>query len=173
FKDLVVPGVGHTGPWRSDVTIFNPDFEPTVVDLAYFNQDGVLTGEAKNITIQGRNLLQLDDLLRAGVLAPQPGAGIGALLIKSTWPDTRRYPIAYSRTYNFNGLSSFGQGIPAFATARANVKPNKPAYIPAVRNDADKSYYTNIGLVNLTAADVKVKVTLLRFGTGAESNTIT
>jgi len=172
LKDLVVPGVGHTGPWRSDVTIFNPDFEPAVVDLAYFNQDGVLSGEAKQITIQGRNFVQLDDLLRAGYLAPQPGDGIGALLIKSTWP-VSRYPIAYSRTFNFNGVSSFGQGIPAFSAARANVRPGKPAYIPAVRNDADKSYYTNIGLVNLTADAVKVKVTLLRFDTGAESNAIT
>lgn len=173
FKDLIVPGVGHTGPWRSDVTIFNPDFEPAVVDLAYFNQEGVLSGEAKQITIQGRNFLQLDDLLRAGYLAPQPGDGIGALLIKSTWPETRRFPIAFSRTYNFNGVSTFGQGIPAFSSARANVKPNKPAYIPAVRQDANATYYTNLGLVNLSAQDVTVRVTLLRFDTGAEAETTT
>jgi hypothetical protein len=174
FKDLVVPGVGHTGPWRSDVTIFNPDFEPSVVDLAYFNQNGDLAGEAKNITIPGRNFLQLDDLLRAGYLTPQPGDGIGSLLIKSTWPDTRRFPIAFSRTYNFNGLSTFGQGIPAFSPARANVKPNKPAFIPAVRRDAT-AYYTNVGFVNLSAHDVTVRATLLRFDTGAlaESQTYT
>lgn len=173
YKDLVVPGVGHTGPWRSDVTIFNPDFEPTIVDLAYYNQDGVLSGEAKNVTIRGRNFLQLDDLLRAGVLTPLPADGVGSLRITNTWPDTRRFPIAYSRTYNFNGVSTFGQGIPAFSVARANVKPNKPAFIPAIRNDADKSYYTNIGLVNLTNQNVRVKVTLLRSDTGAEANNLT
>lgn len=173
YKDLVVPGVGHTGPWRSDVTIFNPDFEPTVVDLAYYNQDGVLSGEAKNITIRARNFLQVEDLLRAGLLTPQPGDGVGSLRITNNWPDTRRFPIAYSRTYNFNGVSTFGQGIPAFSAARANVKPSKPAFIPAIRNDADKSYYTNIGLVNLTNQAVKVKVTLLRSDTGAESNNLT
>lgn len=170
FKDIVVPGVGRTGLWRSDVTIFNPDFERTTFDLAYYNQEGVLSGEAKNLTLKGRNFLQLDDLLKAGYLAPAPGDGVGALRIRTTG-DVRRFPIAHSRTYNYDGVRSFGQGIPAFAIGRGNVKPNKPAYIAAVRNE--NGYYTNIGLVNLSDQNVTVRVTLLRSDTGAAAESRT
>lgn len=172
FNDIVVPGVGHINRWRSDVTIMNPDFEPITVDLAYYNQNGEKVAESNNISIDFRKFIQLDDLLRAGYLAPQPADGLGMLRIRTRSDWTRKFPLAYSRTYfDKNVEGSYGQGIPAFSVTRANVKPSKPAVIPAVRSDAN--YYTNIGLVNLTDAPAKVKVTLLRADTGAEAGSFT
>jgi PKD repeat protein len=177
YGDLIVPGVGRTGLWRSDVTIFNPGTtidDEIIVDLAYYDATGAVRGEAKNVKIRPRQLLQLNDLLQAGILTPQPAAGTGVLRVRTTSGWTTKYPLAYSRTYNDNGAVTFGQGIPSFAAARANVKANQPAIIPAVRHDSgNNGYYTNLGLVNLTDKAVRVKVTLLREDTGANGGEIT
>ncbi|HEX9986496.1 MAG TPA: PKD domain-containing protein [Thermoanaerobaculia bacterium] len=168
YKNAVLPGVGHTGNWRSDVSIFNPDDQIIVVDLAYYDQTGAKVAESKSQIIPANAFMQLDDLLRAGRLAPQPADGLGMLKVDTVLTGGS-YPYVFSRTYFDKGIEgSYGQGIPGFAAARANVKTNKAAYIPAIRSD--DSYYTNVGLVNLTDQTTKVRVTLLHQQTGAAVN---
>ncbi len=169
YKNQVVPGIGHTGAWRSDVTIFNPDPDAAQFDLQYYNGNGEKKGEALGIVLDSGKFLQYGDLLKQGVLGNvEDGFGLMKLIVKSTH---EKYPMTFSRTY-FDDVANgtYGQGISAFATARANVKPNKPALIPGVRNTS--AYKTNIGLVNLAATAVTAKITLLDPITGANVTTI-
>lgn len=167
YRSIIVPGVGHVGDWRSDVTVFNPNGRKINVDLTYHDGSGAKRGEALNVPIGAGEFLQYDDLLHQGVFGSvADGVGILRVII----PDTitaDRFPLATARTYNDAGTGkTYGQGIGAFAQARANVKPNKPALIPAVRDNT--KYYTNIGLTNTTATPVTVTVKLLDPATGAE-----
>ena len=169
FRISVTPGVGRTGPWRSDVTIFNPDIQGVDFDLEYYDQAGTKQAEAKGIRLGPLQFIQYEDLLRANVLTPTPPDSVGSLRIKTNTPPgftTNRFPVSFSRTYNDkgDGTGTFGQGINGFGSARANVKPGKKALIPAVRSD--ESYYTNIGLTNVSNVDVNVIVRLLDPNTG-------
>ena len=158
YKVAIVPGIGHTGAWRSDVTIFNPDVDAAQFDLQYFNNAGEKKGEALGIVLDSGKFLQYGDLLKQGVLGNvEDGFGMMKLTVKS---QHEKYPMTFSRTY-FDDVANgtYGQGIAAFATARANVKPNKPALIAGVRNTS--SYKTNIGLVNVSAVAVTAKISLL------------
>lgn len=169
-KDLIVPGVGHTGPWRSDVTIFNPDTEPITVDLEYYDATGAKVGEAKSVPIGQGEFVQYADIVKQGVLGSEVPDGVGMLRIKvleSPIPNNR-YPVAFARTYNDNGSGkTYGQGISAVPIEKANVKPGRPALIPGIRSSA--KYYTNIGVTNVTATPSVVTVKMLDPVTGAES----
>ncbi len=172
FRTSVTPGVGRIGDWRSDVTIFNPDTQGVDIDLEFYDSAGNKQGEAKGIFIGPLQFIQYEDLLRANVLTPTPPDSVGSLKIKTNTPanfTTNRFPVSFSRTYNDknNGTGTFGQGINGFGAARANVKPGKTSLIPAVRSD--DSYYTNIGLTNVSSVAVTVKVTLLDPNTGQPS----
>lgn len=164
FKSIVVPGVGHTGQWRSDVTIFNPDPDGVMFDLQYYNSAGEKRGEALSVPLESGKFLEYGDILKQGVLGNvEDGLGMLKVTVKD---NHEKYPMVFARTFFDDGANgTFGQGISGFANARANVKPNKPAIIAGVRNSAD--YYTNIGLVNLGLADVVVTVSLLDPATGA------
>jgi PKD repeat protein len=164
YKTTILPGVGHTGQWRSDVTIFNPDPDGVMFDLTYYNSAGVKTAEALSVPLESGKFLQYGDLLKQGVLG-NVADGLGTL--KVTVKDNHeKYPMTFARTYFDNGANgTYGQGIPAFSPARANVKPNQAAIIAGVRNSA--AYRTNIGLVNVSNADVVATVTLLDPNTGA------
>ncbi|HEX7705356.1 MAG TPA: PKD domain-containing protein [Thermoanaerobaculia bacterium] len=166
YRNLVVPGVGHIGAWRSDVTIFNPSTTNfTVVDLTYRDGSGAKVGEAKTLLINKGEFLQYDGLLKQGIFGSLPDS-LGMLHIDVAENVSGPFPMAFARTYNDDGSGkTFGQGIGGFASARANVKPGKPGLIPSVRSD--ESYYTNVGLTNLTGAAAKVRVSLLDQVTGA------
>jgi hypothetical protein len=166
YRNLVVPGVGHIGAWRSDVTIFNPSTTNfTVVDLTYRDSGGTKVGEAKTLLINKGEFLQYDDLLKQGIFGSLPDS-LGMLHIDVAENVSGPFPMAFARTYNDNGSGrTFGQGIGGFASARANVKPGKPGLVPSVRSD--ESYYTNVGLTNLTGEPAKVRVSLLDQMTGA------
>ena len=164
FKTTVLPGVGHVGQWRSDVTIFNPDSEHVMFDLTYYNANGEKKGEALSVPLESGKFVEYGDLLKQGVLG-NVDDGLGTL--KVTVKDNHeKYPMTFARTYFDNGANgTYGQGIPAFSAARANVKPGQHAIIAGVRNSA--SYRTNIGLVNVGTAAVTATVTLLDPTTGA------
>jgi PKD repeat protein len=156
FRTSIVPGVGHIGSWRSDVTIFNPNFEQLTVDLAYYDQGGVKRGEALAVPIRAGEFLQYDDLLKQGIFGNVVDSlGMLRVAVPSTI-NTPLFPMTFARTYNDNGGGkTYGQGIRGFAAARANVKPGKPALIPGVRKNS--KYRTNLGLINVS--DVPVTVT--------------
>jgi len=167
FTTTIIPGVGHTGAWRSDVTIFNPDSDGLQFDLLYYDNAGNKVAEAPGIRLDPAKFIQYGDILKQGVFGNAPD-GLGTLKIvnKSLDAADMLQPMAFARTYNDDGANgTFGQGIPAFAAARANVKASTPAIIAGVRNSSE--YYTNIGLVNVSNAQVTATVTLLDPVTGA------
>jgi PKD repeat protein len=169
FKTTVLPGVGHTGQWRSDVTIFNPDPDGVMFDLQYFNSAGDKKGEALGVPLESGQFLQYGDLLKQGVLGTvEDGLGTLKVIVKD---NHEKYPMTFARTYFDNGANgTYGQGIAGFSAARANVKPGQYAIIAGVRNSQD--YKTNIGLVNLAATPVVATVTLLDPTTGAAVSSI-
>jgi PKD repeat protein len=167
YRQGVIPGVGHVGEWRSDITIFNPDTQSVVVDLTYHDQSGAQVAEAKSILIRPLEFLQYTDFLKQGVLG-NVADSLGILRV--TVPDTvpvGRFPMAFARTYNDKGTGkTFGQGIGGFAAARANVKPGKPALVAGIRST--NKYYTNVGLTNVSSVEVVATVKLLDPTSGAE-----
>ena len=165
YKTSIVPGVGHIGGWRSDLTIFNPDASGVQFDLEYFNAAGEKKGEALSVKVDGGKFLQYTDLLKQGILG-NVDDGVGTLKLTVKTPSLDYYPMTFARTYFDNTADgTYGQGISGFASARPNVKANKPAIIAGVRNNS--LYYTNIGLVNVSSAPVTATVTLLDPTTGA------
>jgi PKD repeat protein len=170
YKNQIVPGVGHTGSWRSDVTIFNPDVDAAQFNLQYFNSAGEKKGEALGIVLDPGKFLQYGDLLKQGVFGGNVEDGFGLLRLTVT-SQHEKYPMTFSRTY-FDDVANgtYGQGIGAFAVPRANVKPNKPALIAGVRNSAN--YRTNVGLINPTNATVTAKITVLDPQTGLGAGSI-
>lgn len=173
YRSEVIPGVGHIGAWRSDVTIFNPNGRTVQLDMTYYDQAGNKVGEARSVPVGAGEFVQYDDILKQGVFGNIPNDSLGMLRV--TIPSTitaDRYPMTFARTYNDNGSGkTYGQGIPGFAAARANVKPGKPALIPGIRSNA--SYYTNVGVTNVSDANVSVKVKRLDPVTGAELELLT
>jgi PKD repeat protein len=167
YNSIAVPGVGHVVEWRSDVTIFNPDADSVVVDLAYYDSTGAKVAEAKSIQIRSGEFLQYTDLIKQGVFGNLPDS-LGVLRVTTAGPFApNTYPLTFARTYNDKGNGkTFGQGIGGFAVARANVKPGKPALVPGVRSNS--KYYTNVGLTNVSAVPVRAFVKLLDPTTGAE-----
>jgi PKD repeat protein len=168
-KELIIPGVGHAGAWRSDVTLFNPDAENVSVDLEYYDGLGVKLGEAKSIPIGHGEFLQYEDILKQGIFGNVTD-GVGMLRVKvldSPIPNTR-FPMAFARTYNDNGSGrTYGQGIGGVAVAKANLKPGRPALIPAIRSNT--KYYTNIGVTNVSSTPAVVTVKMLDPTNGSES----
>jgi len=170
FKTTVLPGVGHTGQWRSDVTIFNPDPDGVMFDLEYYDANGVKQGGAPNVPLASGQFLQYGDILKQGVLGSAVPDGLGTLkvIVKD---NHEKYPMVSARTYFDNGAAgTYGQGIPGFSAARANVKAGKHAIIAGVRNT--DAYRTNIGLMNVSNAPVTATVTLLDPTTGAAVSAI-
>lgn len=171
YSNGITPGVGHIGDWRSDVTIFNPDSSAVKLNLTYYDQSGLPRAEAKDVVVGSGEVKTYDDLLKvSGLWSAAPPDGLGMLRVTTTTP-VSRYPLTFSRTYNDKGTGgTFGQGIPGFAAADANVKPGKAAIIPGVRSDAN--YKTNIGLTNTTAEPLNAVVRLLDPTTGAVAREI-
>ncbi|HEU4886873.1 MAG TPA: PKD domain-containing protein [Thermoanaerobaculia bacterium] len=165
--NLVIPGVGHVGEWRSDVTIFNPDAETVTVDLAYHDQSGAEVAKAKGVQIRSHEFVQYTDILKQGVFSSvSDSIGILRVTVTSTFPPAV-YPLTFARTYNDKGTGkTFGQGISGFAAARANVKPGKPALVAGIRSNS--KYYTNVGVVNVSTIPAAVTVKLLDPASGAE-----
>ncbi|HKR62584.1 MAG TPA: PKD domain-containing protein [Thermoanaerobaculia bacterium] len=171
YRETAVPGVGHVGAWRSDVTIYNANGRPVTVDLAYHNAAGTKVAEAKNIPINAGQFLQYGDLLRQGVLG-NVADGVGMLRVSVPSTVAADYfPMVFARTYNDNGTNkTYGQGIAGFAVNRANVKSGKSALIPGVRSNT--SYYTNVGLTNVSGTVAKANVIVLDPFTGATVRSI-
>ncbi len=167
YRSIMLPGVGHAGAWRSDVTVFNPNGRQINVDLAYHDGTGAKKGEALAVPIKGGEFLQYDDLIKQGIFgAVDDSVGMLRVTVAASFSEDL-FPLAFARTYNDVGTGkTFGQGIGGFAVPRANVKPNKPALIAAVRDNT--KFYTNIGLTNTTGVAVTATVKLLDPSTGQE-----
>jgi PKD repeat protein len=168
YSKGVIPGVGHVGEWRSDVTIFNPDTEHINVDLAYYDQGGTKVAEAKAVPIRAGEFVQYTDFLKQGVLGNVPDS-LGILRV--TVPEVNaplKFPMTFARTYNDKGTGkTFGQGIAGFAAGRTNVRAGKPGLVPGVRSNS--KYYTNVIVTNPSTTTVTATVKMLDPTTGAET----
>ena len=90
---------------------------------------------------------------------------IGTLRINVDSPLADQFPVVAQRNYSDTGdQQRFGQGILGFAAAEPNVRPGKPAILPAVRND--QLYKSNVGLINVGTTDASIQLTLLDHSTG-------
>jgi hypothetical protein len=167
YNNIVLPGVGHVGEWRSDVTIFNPYSKSVVLDLAYHDQTGAKVAETKSVLVRQGEFVQYKDLIKQGIFGSLPDSlGILRITVPGEFPPAI-YPLVFARTYNDKGTGkTFGQGIGGFAAARANVKPGKPALVAGIRSNS--KYYTNVGLTNVSSVEVVATVKLLDPNSGAE-----
>lgn len=172
-NSIIVPGVSHTGQWRTDLTLFNADADNVHVDMEYFNLAGTKLAEAKSVPLD--RMLQLDDVLKQGVLRAVPDGGTvpdgsGILRLKPVETFITTHPFAFVRTY-YDTISkgTYGQAISGFPSVRANVKTGKPALIPAVRGGT--FYRTNMFLVNVGETATRVRVSVLDPNTGAVVST--
>ena len=157
----IVPGVGHVGAWRSDLSVFNPDSSAVALDLVYYDTTGVEASRVTNLTLPSKGTVIIEDLLRSGVITPVINTDSIGTLEVITKINKDLFPVVYARTYNDQeAAGTFGQGIPAFASGRANVRVGHPAFVPGVRSDP--SYYTNLGLNSLSATGTtEIRISLL------------
>ena len=146
---------------------FNPDDQAVRFDLSFYDETGTLLAKAEDEQLPAKALLQVDDIVRWQKMIPQITTNpIGMLRVDVDSPIVNVYPVIAQRNYSDGGDENrFGQGVLGFAAAKANVRPGKPAIIPAVRRD--QNYYSNVGLVNVSATDASVLVTFLDGDKGA------
>ena len=159
-KTLIVPGVGHSGSWRSDLTIFNPDSEGVTLNIEFFDDAGNKLGGVPEVPLPHNASLIVDDVLRSSLMNVEQDT-IGKLKVTTTSPWTETFPIVLSRTYSDQGAEgTFGQGIPAIPAAVGNVSVGQPAVIPGVRNGEASGYKTNLGLVSLSSQETSLLIKL-------------
>jgi PKD repeat protein len=162
MRNQVLPSVGHAGPWKSDVTIFNPDDQAIQFDLLFYKDTtGELLAEAKDQILPAKGLLQLDDIIWSDKLNPLISTDvIGTLRVNIDSPLADQFLVVAQRNYSDSGdTKRFGQGILGFAAAKPNVATGKPAILPAVRSD--QLYRSNVGLVNVGTTDANATISLL------------
>jgi PKD repeat protein len=163
YREMLIPGVGHIGRWRSDLAIFNSDSQGVDLNIAFFDESGAKLGGAEGVRIAGKASRAVEDIVRSTLIDVEQDA-LGTLQI-TTKSDNERFPFIFSRTYSDQtAAGTFGQGIPAFAKGSPNVRPDRPAFVPGVRSDP--SYYTNLGLVSVSDEVTEVVVQLLHPNSG-------
>ncbi|MEO8218295.1 MAG: PKD domain-containing protein [Acidobacteriota bacterium] len=162
LRDQVIPGVIHQFPWKSDLTVYNPDARTAQFDLIFYDQAGA---EMKRVseTLAAGALLQLEDAANGDPFNVS-GNSNGTVRMITTSPTVNAYPVIMGRTYSDPGNGTFGEGIPGFGTADANVRLDQPAYISGVRNNP--AFQTNLGLVSVSDEPSRVRITLLSQSTG-------
>lgn len=170
-KTVVIPGVGHFGSWRSDLTLFNPDSQGASLNLELLDGNGSKLGETRTVSLPSKGSLSYTDLLPN--LMEISDDVIGTLKVTTTSAN-EVYPVLFDRTYNDQGTDgTFGQGIPAIPAAGGNAGVDAPAFVPGVRSDF--AYYTNLGLVSLAeSGSTTIQIQLLNpvTGLGNEQRTI-
>jgi hypothetical protein len=153
--------------WRSDVELHNVDAEPAKV-TAWLLRHGAdnSTPQTMSFTVPAAGCLRLAD-----VLAGQFGTGGQAALMLSV---SSGLVVASSRTYNLlaggNPLglpagSTFGQYIPALSRGEAIGPGEEGRLIQLSHSTATNGgFRTNVGLVNVTSAQIHVDVALYEAG---------
>ncbi len=165
-QQVVVPGVGHFGTWRSDLAIFNPGSNPVEVSFDYFDTAGQNLASVMGVLLHAKTTLMVADFLPNGLDIDDQT--IGALHIRTT-SESDLYPIVFARTYSDQGaLGTFGQGIAAIPKSQGNVRMGAPAFLAGIQND--HAYYTNLGLVALSNQATEVRIVELNPNTGHAGN---
>lgn len=143
-REYEIAAAGKIGTWVTDVRIFNPSFDESVVALVEFFS-GALSANfhpAASLTVQipRRGTAILDDIAgRMGV------TGTGALRITSTSP-----LIATSRIYNGGRLGQFVPAMARESIVRRGVMPQLAYRVQKAR--------TNLGIFNPNPVAVSVRL---------------
>jgi len=150
---LVVPAAG-TGPgannsqWQSELTLHTAG--PRAVTLSIeFHQGTSVLGPVE-VTLQARQTLSIADVVKTKF---NVSGGTGALVINVADRDARTIAIA-SRTFNVSANGEFGQDIPAYNTAAANVAGD----IAAIPGPSQAVNRFNAGVYAVEASKVKWEV---------------
>ncbi len=147
---LYVPSVAHlTGfggiPWKTSLAIVNPGDSPAAVTMIYRAGATILTTSAS--LYAGQAVVWKDVLVDRFAQAADVRTG-GSLEIRATAP-----VVATSRTYaDLGDAGTYGQWYPAVSSADGLTS----GVLPLVRKDG--LFYTNVGFVNVSSAELTVRV---------------
>lgn len=155
-SELMIPGVGHVGAWRSDLTLFNPTDRFVKVRLEFRDEQAEVRGVAEGIEVAPRDTLTLRDIVRNEVFTSAPKTDLLGTMTVDVLAGPR--PLVFARTYNQQAPGTFGQGIPSIDPLRPNVRQGEKAVIVGVLENADT--YTNLGLMSV-GRDAVVRITLM------------
>jgi hypothetical protein len=150
---LIVPAAG-TGPgannsqWQSELTLHTAASRAVTLSIA-FHQGQTILGPAE-VTLQARQTLSIADVVRTkfGVTS-----GTGALVITVADRDAKTLAVT-SRTFNTSQKGEFGQDIPAFNAASANIAGD----VAAITGPSVAENRFNAGVYAVEAARVKYEV---------------
>lgn len=142
------PGLGDSR-WRSRAWVLNYGDEPVLADLV-FRPGGVRDGNRPDagIEIQPGRQRVIDD-----IVAATGAAGVGGVNLRFTGSDV----LGASRTFAAGSTGSYGQFIPAIGHADALSGVGKYVLVGLDGNDG---FHTNVGVLNLTDAELKVDLWL-------------
>jgi hypothetical protein len=155
----VIPAVAHligSGGtlWRAELGITNDFGEAVSVDLVYNDETRALSASAE--IPRGGGLSWTDVLVDLFGLEPADEAA-GVVEISSVTP-----VVAGARSYAATPEGTFGQSLPAL-TSSDGIGPGQVGTIGQLARSPDR--YTNLGVVNVGQAAVRVAISL-RSGSG-------
>ncbi|MEA2489879.1 MAG: hypothetical protein QOH21_1671, partial [Acidobacteriota bacterium] len=157
-SQLLVPGMGHVGAWRSDLFLFNSQERLVKVKLEYFDDQGKSRSVAEDVTLTPGESVTLRDAAWNAAFSPRLSSDITGTIQVTVLAGPR--PFLFGRTYNQQSAGTFGQGIAPVDMREANVVRGGKAALAAVLENTNA--YTNLGLTTVGMAEVKV--TLLHPG---------
>lgn len=154
----LVPGMGRTGAWRSDLLLFNPSTEKIELSLWYVNDRGSVVAITPEISLEPGQSTVIRDIGANPLFSPRlENNPIGAIQMRLGYSDL---VFAVGRTYNQQARGTFGQGIPSVDPATPNVQPLQKAVIAGVLENGEA--YANLGLMSVDSFHPSVvAVTLL------------
>jgi hypothetical protein len=152
-------GIGGT-PWRTTLALVNTSSSPATVTLLYRSGSSTVTRTA---SIPPQGVRQWDDLL---VDLFGYGASANTSGSLELWADQ---PLAAAgRSYADKGAAgTYGQALPLLVVGRDGIDDLAPGLVPGLRQDS--AFYTNLGFLNLGAADGQVQATVFSQGTAIGS----
>ena len=151
-SQLLLPGIGHVGAWRSDLALFNPQERLVKVILEYFDDEGTRRSAAEDVTLTPGESVTLRDVAWNAAFSPRLSSDITGSIHVTVLAGPR--PFLFGRTYNQQSAGTFGQGIAPVDMRRANIVRGGKAALAAILENANA--YTNLGLTTVGMAEVKV-----------------
>lgn len=155
---MMIPGVGHVGAWRSDISLMNSYARLVKLQLAFVDEQGQTRGVSDDIVLVPGETRVLRDIAWSAILQPRGQTDVLGTLVVTVLAGPR--PFIFARTYNQQTRGTFGQGIPPVDPSRPNVRPGEKAVIAGVLENADA--YTNLGLLAVGGAIIRVTLLAAR-----------
>ena len=135
----------HGSVWRTDVCLLNRSGETTSAEITFHRNNGE-TGSLSIGVLDGQQIVLGDVVAQLGM------AGSGSIEIHSDRP-----LLASSRTYNAGPDGTFGLFIDG-VSAQATADGGDTVWLPQLQQN--QAFRTNIGLVNSSDVDARVRIFL-------------